>query len=287
MANWSRDESVSPAASPPHRYTEAELIRMLRQRHTRPGNGGSGEYAFLTQVRDAAGFSGSRTLDIVTLSLWPSRGMELHGYEVKVSRADWIRELHEPAKAEAFVQRLDRFSLVAADEAIVAPGELPPQWGLLAVRRGRLVTMVQAPRLAPGKEPRPVSRSWLVCLLRAAGAVPEVDPAEARAAREEGLAQGRARAEHEVESLRRVAEEERRRREEEAAARTEVFAALGIQTSHYQELEALRAIASAVRTVVAADGRMEKGRERLERLAASAEETARWLRQGLEAAAPG
>jgi len=79
--------------------------------------------------------------------------------------------------------------------------------------------------------------------------------------------------------------EEMGRREEEAAARTEVFAALGIQTSHYQELEALRAIASAVRTVVAADGRLEKSRERLERLAATAEETARWLRQGLEAAA--
>ena len=71
---------------------------MLRNRHARLGNGGSGEYAFLTQVRDAAGFYGSRTLDVVTLSLWPSRGMELHGYEVKVSRADLRSDLRNEAK---------------------------------------------------------------------------------------------------------------------------------------------------------------------------------------------
>jgi hypothetical protein len=271
-------------AAHPRRYTEAELVQMLRKRHARLGNGGSGEYAFLTQVRDAAGFYGSRTLDVVTLSLWPSRGMELHGYEVKVSRADWIRELHEPAKAEAFVQRLDRFSLVVADEAMVAPGELPPGWGLMAVRGGRLVTVVQAPNLRRGKEPPPVSRSWLVCLLRAAGAVPEVDPAEARAARDEGLAAGRSRAEREVVDLRAELGNERGRREEEAAARRAVFQALGIGGTGGHEVEALQAIASAVRTVVVADHGVETARARLEGLASVAEDCARRLRQGIEAA---
>jgi hypothetical protein len=253
---------------------------MLRQRHVRPGNGGAGEYAFLTQVRDAAGFSGTRTLDAVTLSLWPSRGFELHGYEVKVSRADWLRELHEPAKAEGFIARLDRFSLVVGDERIVEAGELPSLWGLLAVRAGRLVTVVQAPKLPRKEDEQRISRSWLVCLLRAAGSVPALDPAEIEAARAEGFTNGVAQAEKRIEVLLSDLQRERQVLEEERVARRAVFEALGIDMP-YREVETLRAIAAAVRVVVAADFRVDQARHRLERLARDAEECARWLRQGL------
>ena len=32
--------------------------------------------------------------------VWPSRGLYLHGFEIKVHRNDWLRELKNPAKAE-------------------------------------------------------------------------------------------------------------------------------------------------------------------------------------------
>jgi hypothetical protein len=271
-------------AALPHRYTEGELVRLLRQRHVRPGNGGAGEYAFLEQVRDAASFGATRTLDVVTLSLWPSRGMELHGYEVKVTRADWIRELRDPAKADIFFRRLDRFSLVVGDEHIVEPGELPPLWGLLAVRKGRLVTVVKAPNLGRSEEEQRVSRSWLVCLLRAAGAVPEVDPAEVAQARTEGVQAGRAMAEAQMAMLRRGIAREKELREEEAAARHAILEALGM-SHRYVGLEELRAIAGAVRLALASQHELARARGRLTRIAQEAEECAQRLRSAVEAGA--
>lgn len=80
--------------------TEATVLQLLRERHTAVGNGGAGEHAFLAHVRNAAGFDANRTFDAVAVNLWPSRGLSIHVYEVKVSRSDWKRELAKPAKAE-------------------------------------------------------------------------------------------------------------------------------------------------------------------------------------------
>ncbi|HYJ21079.1 MAG TPA: hypothetical protein VEW07_03530, partial [Solirubrobacterales bacterium] len=66
-------------------------------------------------VRSAAGFDARRTIDAVSLNLWPSRGMLLDGYEIKVSRSDWLRELKNPAKAEEFAGLVDRLWLVVSD----------------------------------------------------------------------------------------------------------------------------------------------------------------------------
>ena len=49
------------------------------------------------------------------------------------------------------------------DETIVEAGELPPTWGLLAPRRGKLVALTEAPKL----EAVPLDRLMLASLLRA------------------------------------------------------------------------------------------------------------------------
>jgi hypothetical protein len=54
---------MPPSRVPPH--DEASLLGMLRDRYSRPGNGGSGEYALLTHVRDDAGLKATTTLDAV------------------------------------------------------------------------------------------------------------------------------------------------------------------------------------------------------------------------------
>lgn len=170
-------------SQPKNKRTEGEMLGLLRTRYTeKAGNGDA--WAFIEKVRDAAGFDAKRTIDAMAMSLWPSRGLTLHGFEVKCSRSDWLRELKDPSKAESFMRHLDRWWLVVADASIVAPGELPETWGLLVATGNRLVCKVEAPRLAA----QPLPRGMLASLLRSACRVAEVTPAEVRHAAEDASA---------------------------------------------------------------------------------------------------
>lgn len=132
----------------------------LRKRYAPPA------WRLLEEVRNAAGFSASRTADAIAMSLWPSRGLEVHGFEVKASRNDWIRERDAPEKAEAVSKYCDRWWLVVEAEAIVKDGELPPTWGLLALRGKALVTVREAEK----REATPISRHFLAAMLKRASA---------------------------------------------------------------------------------------------------------------------
>lgn len=136
--------------------TSSDLYKLLRQRYKDDG------WVVLPQVRGGTGSSGSRFADAVAMSLWPSRGLELEGFEIKVSRNDWLRELKEPEKADEIYRHCDRWWIVAADESIVREGELPPTWGLMVVRGGRLINKTLAPKLSP----QPLSKGFFAALLR-------------------------------------------------------------------------------------------------------------------------
>lgn len=157
--------------------TEADVLAHLRRRYAKPGNGGSGEYAFLTHVRNGAGFSATRTFDAVAIDLYPGRGLGIHIIEVKVSRGDWLRELRQPEKSAA-AEALADFFWVATPPGIVKRDELGDRWGLIEIRNGRARTMVGAKRLTdnpgfPNGAHPPIDRGFLVGLLRSAhGAVP-------------------------------------------------------------------------------------------------------------------
>jgi hypothetical protein len=217
--------------------TEADVLALLRRKHTKDGNGGSGEYAFLTHVRNAAGFDANRTIDAIAVSLWPSRGLVIEAFEVKVSRSDWQRELADPRKAEDACRIADRFWIVAP-VGVVRAGELPPTWGLIEVTGGkpvpasqpaldgaeealiaitarRLRTVTAAPMLHEEKtRQRPISRDLLVGMLRAAtGAIPkleetrQVEPAEIRAAYERAFEDARASSKAKVDEWRGIAQQ--------------------------------------------------------------------------------
>lgn len=158
-------------AAPALPCTEADLHKLLRQRYTvLSGNGP--RYAYLPHVRSAAGFDAERTLDAVVMDLWPSKGLVLHGFEMKCSRSDWLRELKQPGKSAVFTSRVDRFWIVVASLDIVSLGELPLSWGLLYradTSAGPVLRRARSAQLLPGTvERRSVQRSWLACLLRSA-----------------------------------------------------------------------------------------------------------------------
>jgi len=104
--------------------TEFELFQALRPFYP------VREYALLPQVANATGFGANRHADAIALSLWPSRGLTLAGFEMKSYRGDWIRELRKPEKAEEVAQYCNYWWIVAAGP-LVKPDELPPAWGLM------------------------------------------------------------------------------------------------------------------------------------------------------------
>lgn len=138
----------------------AEDMLFGRIRHQFP----SPVYATLRGVQDATGATSARTADAIAMGCWRSRGLHLHGFEIKASRRDWLRELKDPSKAEQIARFCDRWWLVAADESIVHAGELPEPWGMFVpADKGNGLRVVREAALL---NPLPLPRSFLAAVLR-------------------------------------------------------------------------------------------------------------------------
>lgn len=119
-------------------------------------------YAFFEQVANGTGWTGRRYGDAMALSLWPSRGLDLYGFEVKVSRSDWKREVEDPAKADDIARYCD-FWFIATPAGLIDVTELPPTWGLIEVNANKKATIAhQATRL----EAKTLDRKFVAALLR-------------------------------------------------------------------------------------------------------------------------
>lgn len=164
--------------APPPPLTSGTLQHELAARYRAP------EWAYFAEVRDATGFNGTRTADGVAMNLYPSKGLALHGFEIKVARSDWLRELEQAGKALAVSRYCDHWWVVAPKK-IVRAGELPPQWGLLEYTGDGLRASVQAPKL----DAVPLARGFIASLLRNAQAA-SASEEQLRAARRAGRAEG-------------------------------------------------------------------------------------------------
>lgn len=157
--------------------TSADIRTALRARFTSP------EWAIFFEVGDGTGAQHRRWADAVAMNLWPSRGLSINGFEIKVSRSDWRSELKNPAKSEPVQQYCDYWWIVAP-AGIVPKEELPDTWGLFEVSpSGKIKQVVAAPKLTP----KPVTRPFMAALLRRAGQVEEDDIRKAVAAKTESI----------------------------------------------------------------------------------------------------
>lgn len=200
---------------------EGQIMVALRDRYKAPA------HAFLPQVRNQTGFRRRvRTADAIAMSLYPSRGLDLHGFEVKVSRSDWIRERDDPEKAEEIARFCNFWWVVVGDPAIVPLDELPPTWGLLVPHGKSLRAAREAPRNEAVAEP---TRAFLAAILRKAVEVvvpqPEVEALLTKKL-EEAMAARDTSKDHE---LRRVKDELAALK----ASVTEFEAAAGITINRY------------------------------------------------------
>jgi hypothetical protein len=91
-----------------------------------------------------------RRVDAFSLGLWRRTKHTTHAFEIKVSRADYLRELDNPAKASAARHWADHFWLVTP-AGVVKDGELPAGWGHLEARGSHLVRKIHAKREPNGQ----------------------------------------------------------------------------------------------------------------------------------------
>jgi len=140
------------------RVTETEMRELIAKRYPGP------EYVVLPGVRSATGAGAARTADAIAMSPWPSRGLAIHGFEIKVSRNDMLRELANPEKAEAVAEYCNYWWIVASDPRVVQPEEVPALWGLY-VKDGSALRLVKD---AAQRPPRAPTTEFLASILRAA-----------------------------------------------------------------------------------------------------------------------
>jgi hypothetical protein len=170
--------------------SSADVLRAVARRHPMDGiNGMPGRWVFCREVQASTGsYSDVQRFDAVAVGLTPAVRYARVVYEVKVSRADWLRELrakvyawsgprttddllaNPSAKWDAALAVSTEYWLAAPPHCIL-PGELPAEAGLLEVRawgpsrepRARVI------RPAPVRETAmPDAGFWAAVLRRAA-----------------------------------------------------------------------------------------------------------------------
>lgn len=138
------------------KWTADQVRAQLQDRYQQP------EYALLFEVRNGTGSHGNRSADALAMDMYPSRGLAMHGFEIKVSRGDYLKELKDGSKAEAIAQYCDHWWLVAPGD--VVKDDLPIGWGWLKPTANGLRVCSQAPK----QETVPIPRSFLASMLRSA-----------------------------------------------------------------------------------------------------------------------
>jgi len=130
------------------------------------------EWSVFAEVSDATGGRASRRADALALNLWPSRGLEIRGFEIKVSRSDLKRELDDPSKADAIGVYCHTWSLAVPKNLVRPSDPVPPAWGIFEVENheGRFKRL---PTARPIEEVKAPTRMFMAAIARAAAA--EVD----------------------------------------------------------------------------------------------------------------
>ncbi|WP_411033819.1 hypothetical protein [Shinella sp. BYT-45] len=215
------------------RITAADIRAAMAKRWAQP------EWAVLWEVSDSTGASRHRYADAVMMSLWPSRGLEVQGIEIKVSRSDYRREALDPRKAEAIAKYCDTWWLHTAPGVVDDISALPPAWGLREWN-GRQWTTVRPATATPAE---PMSRPFLAALLRRADSLQQAMIDEGIRAAVKGA---EARIEERVAAL--VAQ--RTRAYERLAPKVEAFeAASGISLSGWMAEDEIARIARLAKAI--------------------------------------
>jgi hypothetical protein len=138
------------------KVTSSTIRVALEKRYCAP------EWCLMHEVANGTGFSGKRYADCVAMNLFPSRGLAIHGLEIKVSRSDLTNELKNPDKADEIAQYCDLWYVVVP-KGLADGLELPLPWGLIELHEnGFLREKKKAQKL----DAKPLTRTFIAALAR-------------------------------------------------------------------------------------------------------------------------
>lgn len=180
------------------------------------------EWFIAYEVANDTGTAAARFADAVAMSIWPSRGHRINGFEIKVSRSDFVVEMKAPEKADAVMKFCDFWWLVVPKN-MVAPEEVPPTWGLMDLTDAGL----RVKKMAPTLSPMPATRGFMSALLRRSR---DMGSAHVRSEIAKGHAEREAAMEKEVERRTSSIREKLAERDQWAK---EFEAAFGMRPSQY------------------------------------------------------
>ena len=138
------------------KVTAKDVLSAIFARHSGP------EWCRFAEVSQSTGAASGRRADAVCLNVWPSKGFAIHGFEIKVTRADFLHEMKDITKADAVGKFCD-FWWLAAPKGIVSVDELPASWGLMELHANGLKINKQAPKR---ENPVEFTRGFTASLLR-------------------------------------------------------------------------------------------------------------------------
>lgn len=155
-------------------HTERTMLDALHGRYWQR-NGDSERWVRAEHVRNGLGYYGHhpdpeiryaplRIADFLAMDMWESAGLRVIGHEVKISRGDWLRELREQDKGEAWAQWCHEWYIVAPRGIVLVP-ELPSGWGLIEVgprldETAKSLTRMRKRSIRPAPEPLPLPISF-------------------------------------------------------------------------------------------------------------------------------
>lgn len=135
----------------------------MRERYPLP------QYAVLHEVANGMGETFSGYADAIVMGLFPSRGLDINGFEIKTDRRDWLTELKKPRKADRIAKFCSYWWLLTGSDDVVKKEELPEPWGLYTYFKGSL-NLVKKPKRLKDVEP---DREFVAAMLRRASEMVE------------------------------------------------------------------------------------------------------------------
>lgn len=120
--------------------TAGDICRALESTYSAP------EWYTGFEVGNSTGANCRRHADAIAINAYPSKGFEIRGFEVKVSKQDLKAELDNGIKSDEIARFCDYWFLVVP-KGLTDGFTLPPTWGVIEYIDGKLRQKVRAEKL--------------------------------------------------------------------------------------------------------------------------------------------
>lgn len=137
------------------KITADDLRNALQAQYTQP------EWYLGFEVGNSTGSNCRRHADAIAVNAYPSKGFEIRGFEIKVSKSDLKSELENGLKSDEVARFCDYWFLLVP-KGLTDTFTLPPTWGIIEYSDGSLRQKKCAERL----DKQPPTPGFMCAMLR-------------------------------------------------------------------------------------------------------------------------